>query len=275
MWGFHTWMEISCQNKVLLRPLLLLLESNHCSRKVVLTFEFVDDILVLVEATMQYFYLALFVSWNKDYFYILFQFLTPSMVHTVVNKNHRLFWPAGLPPPIRGWITDFLEGTGHEPVRSPRDFTKGLVTVPLIIKHLSGVQDTAALVVGMLGFTVHRTPTSDEVTVQPFQGWSLTLADDPPFLYTDQIENVKHLNQRPRAPHNLSARDICWICCCGASLHVHNWRSQFTKWMLIWLVCFMFSISCLIVINVTSDSYYAASIWCQEHCCTCSRNAAF
>ena len=55
-------------------------------------------------------------------------------------------------------------------MRSPRDFTKGLVTVPLIIKHLSGVQDTAALVVGMLGFTVHRTPTSDEVTVQPFQG---------------------------------------------------------------------------------------------------------
>ena len=67
-------------------------------------------------------------------------------------------------------------------MRSPDDFTKGLVTVPLIIKDPSGVQDTAALVAGMLGFTVYRTPTSDEVTVQPFQGWSLMLADDSPFL---------------------------------------------------------------------------------------------
>ena len=64
----------------------------------------------------------------------------------------------------------------------PEDFTSCLVTVPLIIKHPFGVQDTAALVVGMLGFTVYRTLTSDEVTVQPFQGWSLMLADDSPFL---------------------------------------------------------------------------------------------
>ena len=34
----------------------------------------------------------------------------------------------------------------------------------------------------MLGFTVHRTDNSDEVSVQPFQGWSLILADDSPFL---------------------------------------------------------------------------------------------
>ena len=67
-------------------------------------------------------------------------------------------------------------------MRIPDDFTKGLVTVPLIIKDPSGVQDTAALVAGILRFTVHRTPTSEEVTVQPFQGWSLMLADDSPFL---------------------------------------------------------------------------------------------
>jgi len=62
------------------------------------------------------------------------------------------------------------------------DFTSGIVTVPLTIKHPFGVQNTAALVAGMLGFAVHRTPTSDEVTVQPFQGWSLMLADNSPFL---------------------------------------------------------------------------------------------
>ena len=81
---------------------------------------------------------------------------------------------------IRGWITDFLE-----PRRcpfEPGDFTSGLVTVPITMNHPSGVQDTAALVAGMLGFTVHRTTTSDEVTVQPFQGWSLMLAEDSPFV---------------------------------------------------------------------------------------------
>ena len=67
-------------------------------------------------------------------------------------------------------------------MRSPRDFTKGLVTVPLIMKDPSGFQDTALLIAGMLVFAVHRTPTSDEVTVQPFQGWSLLRADDSPFL---------------------------------------------------------------------------------------------
>ena len=63
-----------------------------------------------------------------------------------------------------------------------KDFSTGLVTVPLILKHPSGAQDTAALVAGMLGFTVHRMDTSDEVTVQPFQGWALMLANDSPFL---------------------------------------------------------------------------------------------
>lgn len=84
---------------------------------------------------------------------------------------------------IRGWITDFLEGANRygSPLEH-KDFSTGLVTVPLILKHPSGAQDTAALVAGMLGFTVHRMDTSDEVTVQPFQGWALMLANDSPFL---------------------------------------------------------------------------------------------
>lgn len=87
---------------------------------------------------------------------------------------------------IRGWITDFLEGANrHGSLFEHKDFSTGLVTVPLILKHPSGAQDTAALVAGMLGFTVHRTHHlifSDEVTVQPFQGWALMLANDSPFL---------------------------------------------------------------------------------------------
>ena len=54
----------------------------------------------------------------------------------------------------------------------------------LSITHPHG-EDTAALLEGMLGFTVHRTDTSDEVSVQPFQGWTLMLADDSPFAKTD------------------------------------------------------------------------------------------
>ena len=82
---------------------------------------------------------------------------------------------------IRGWITDLLEGPYKKKLWGPGDFTSGLVSVPLTLKHPSGVQDSAALVAGMLGFTVHRIPNSDEVSVQPFQGWSLMLADDSPF----------------------------------------------------------------------------------------------
>ena len=82
---------------------------------------------------------------------------------------------------IRGWITDLLEGP-YKNLWGPGDFTSGLVSVPLTLQHPSGVQDSAALVAGMLGFTVHRTPNSDEVSVQPFQGWSLMLGDDSPFL---------------------------------------------------------------------------------------------
>ena len=72
----------------------------------------------------------------------------------------------------------------------PGDFTSGLVGVPFTIKHPCGVQDTAALVAGMLGFTVHRIPNSDEVSVQPFQGWSLMLSDDSPFCTANVFRNI-------------------------------------------------------------------------------------
>ena len=58
--------------------------------------------------------------------------------------------------------------------------TSGLVSVPIHLKHPSGVTDTAAVVAGMLGFTVHK-DENKEVSVQSFQGWSLLLASDSPF----------------------------------------------------------------------------------------------
>ncbi|KAJ7374212.1 hypothetical protein OS493_007285 [Desmophyllum pertusum] len=92
-------------------------------------------------------------------------------------------YPFGSGPRVlqyRGWITEFLEGTKHP--KEIKGMTTGLVSVPLIIKdQLHGVQDTATLVAGMLGFTIHTDDTK-EVSVQPFQGWSLLLSKDSPFL---------------------------------------------------------------------------------------------
>ena len=78
----------------------------------------------------------------------------------------------------KGWITEFLEGS-----TIPMDIekmTSGLVSAPLNLKHPSGVEDTAAVLAGMLGFTVHTDDTAG-VCVQPFQGWSLLLSGDSPF----------------------------------------------------------------------------------------------
>lgn len=44
-----------------------------------------------------------------------------------------------------------------------------------------GVEETAAVVAGMLGFTINIDDT-EEVSVQPFQGWSLLLFGESPFL---------------------------------------------------------------------------------------------
>jgi len=62
------------------------------------------------------------------------------------------------------------------------DMTKGLVSVPIILKDSTRlVTDSAALVAGMLGFTFHQSLNTDEVSVQPFQGWSLMISENSPF----------------------------------------------------------------------------------------------
>ena len=80
----------------------------------------------------------------------------------------------------RGWITDFLEGT--ERLVDIDEMTSGLVSVPLILGDITSrrAKDNATLVAGMLGFTLHTDETK-ELSVQPFQGWSLLLSEDSPF----------------------------------------------------------------------------------------------
>ena len=82
----------------------------------------------------------------------------------------------------RGWITDFLEGTKR--IIDIDEMASGLVSVPLELileDTLRRVQDNATVVAGMLGFTVH-TASRKNISVQPFQGWSLLLSEDSPFL---------------------------------------------------------------------------------------------
>ena len=78
----------------------------------------------------------------------------------------------------RGWITEFLEGTKY--AMDISKMTSGLVSAPIDLKHPSGVEDTAAVVAGMLGFTLH-TDEDNEISVKPFQGWALLLSSDSPF----------------------------------------------------------------------------------------------
>ena len=78
----------------------------------------------------------------------------------------------------RGWITEFLEGSKY--AQDIDQMTSGLVSAPLTLKHPAGVVDTAAVVAGILGFTLH-TDEAQQITVQPFQGWALLLAGDSPF----------------------------------------------------------------------------------------------
>ena len=70
---------------------------------------------------------------------------------------------SGDKPGYIGWLTNFVENT-----RKIGDGSSGLVSVPLKITSPGGVQeDTATLVAGMLGFTLHE---GDVPVVQPFQG---------------------------------------------------------------------------------------------------------
>ena len=56
--------------------------------------------------------------------------------------------------------------------------SSGLVSVPLKIISPGGVEeDTATLVAGMLGFTLHK---DDVPVVQPYQGWSMLLPETSP-----------------------------------------------------------------------------------------------
>ena len=83
----------------------------------------------------------------------------------------------------RGWIARFLEGPRKVLFQVTRvsDMTKGLVSVPLTLVDQTGtVKDNAALVAGMLGFTLHSSDDK-EVSVQPFQGWSLLISENSPF----------------------------------------------------------------------------------------------
>ena len=80
----------------------------------------------------------------------------------------------------RGWITEFLEGTKY--AKDIDLMISGLVSVPIDIIHPSGVEDTAAVVAGMLGFTGRS-----------FQGWSLLLASDSPLIENIILDMVKHL----------------------------------------------------------------------------------
>ena len=83
----------------------------------------------------------------------------------------------------RGWITEFLEGPMKVRFNLRiSDMTKGLVSVPITLKDSTGlVTDSAALVAGMLGFTLHQSSNTDDVSVQPFQGWSLMISENSPF----------------------------------------------------------------------------------------------
>lgn len=75
----------------------------------------------------------------------------------------------------KGWITEFLKGT--KSTCSIGDMNTGLVSVPLTLNDSSSDEkETATLVAGMLGFTLH------EASVQPFQGWALLLPEDSTIL---------------------------------------------------------------------------------------------
>ena len=87
------------------------------------------------------------------------------------------------PPRYSGWIVEFLKGkVGNEIGSLIGDFPSAVVTVPLsIVDALTGEDDKAALVAGMVGLTVHESVGNDRVSIQPFQGWALLLREESSF----------------------------------------------------------------------------------------------
>lgn len=81
------------------------------------------------------------------------------------------------PTGYSGWIAEFLEGRVG---LNEGNFKSGIVTVPLYIKGLGGPDEKAALVAGMLGYTVHDGIANNRASIQPFQGWALLLDEDSP-----------------------------------------------------------------------------------------------
>ncbi|XP_001625497.2 uncharacterized protein LOC5504581 [Nematostella vectensis] len=97
--------------------------------------------------------------------------------------SHILSWKkayrSGQTTGWEGWLMDFLVKPGSCLMES--SLPGGLVTVPLIFTAPGGEEDTAALVAGMLGFTVHQEVQADRPSIQSFQGWSLLLPENSPF----------------------------------------------------------------------------------------------
>ncbi|XP_032237160.1 uncharacterized protein LOC116618023 [Nematostella vectensis] len=97
--------------------------------------------------------------------------------------SHILSWKQGFmsgeTSGWEGWLVDFLDQPGSR--KKYHALPTGLVTVPLIFTVPGGEKDTAALVAGMLGFTVHKQDQTERPSVQPFQGWSLLLEKNSPF----------------------------------------------------------------------------------------------
>ena len=84
-----------------------------------------------------------------------------------------------------GCLSDLVEVKSRV---EDRLVTSGLLTVPLQIQSPAGVmKDTAVLVAGMIGFTVHE---GEVPFVQPFQGWSLMLPNRSPFLSKTSAKNI-------------------------------------------------------------------------------------
>ncbi|XP_031574447.1 uncharacterized protein LOC116308204 [Actinia tenebrosa] len=94
------------------------------------------------------------------------------------NGSGRAFSMNDDPSGYSGWIVELLEGKVGLEVGQ---FNSGIVTIPLTITSPDGMSDKAALVSGMVGYTVHGGIGNKRVSIEPFQGWSLLLNKDSPF----------------------------------------------------------------------------------------------
>lgn len=101
--------------------------------------------------------------------------------------SHEKAWGSGMPPKFSGWVIHFL--SGRKEVTSISSIFNGLSSVPMKFR-MGEVEDTAALVAGMLGFTVYdgKETGNGIPSVKPFQGWALLLPEDSPFRFKKSKE---------------------------------------------------------------------------------------